>query len=47
MEIRFPISAKAKNFMILSVALNGFFGNFALRLKEYVGFSHISSITCS
>ena len=46
-KVRFPVSAKAKNGITRSVVLNSYFRKAAKRLKEFVGFSHIQSITHS
>ena len=47
MKIQFPVSANAKIGKIRSVVLKGYFRKSARSSKEYVGFSHISSITQS
>ena len=43
--IQFPVSANAKTCFTPSAVLDSYFGKTVKRLKEYVDFPHISSIT--
>ena len=47
MKIHFSVSADAEIGITRSVVVNSYFRKSARRLKEYVGFPHIRSITRS